>query len=91
MELDFLMGTFRPENTGLPFLMYRCSPEIFHSIDTKIRVHLHPDRNSRNLLVQNECWWKAPIALRLLSNRILEAFFFNYKQLVLIFTLRIDR
>ena len=24
--------------------------------------------------VQNECWWKAPVALRLLSNRILEAF-----------------
>ena len=70
----FLLGTFRPENTGLPFLMFRCSPEIFHWIDTKIRVHLHPDRNSGNLLVQNECWWKAPVTLRLLSNRILEAF-----------------
>ena len=74
MELDFLLRTFRPKNTGLPFLMFRCSPEIFHWIDTKIRVHLHPDRNSRNLLVQNECWWKAPVTLRLLSNRILEAF-----------------
>ena len=49
-------------------------PEIFHWIDTKIRVHLHPDRNSRNLLVQNECWWKAPVTLRLLSNRIEQAF-----------------
>ena len=74
MELDFLLRTYRPKNTGLPFLMFRCSPEIFHWIDTKIRVHLHPDRNSRNLLVQNECWWKAPVTLRLLSNRILEAF-----------------
>ena len=69
-----LLRTFRPKNTGLPFLMFRCSPEIFHWIDTKIRVHLHPDRNSRNLLVQNECWWKAPITLRLLSNRIEQAF-----------------
>ena len=70
----FLLGTFRPESTGLPFLMFRCSPEIFHWIDTKIRVHLHPDRNSRDLLVQNECWWKAPVTLRLLSNRIEQAF-----------------
>ena len=43
MELDFLLGTFRPENTGLPFLMFRCSPGIFHWIDTKIRVHLFPE------------------------------------------------
>lgn len=68
------VGNFPSGKHGTTFSYVPLLPWIFHWIDTKIRVHLHPDRNSRNLLVQNECWWKAPVALRLLSNRILEAF-----------------
>ena len=71
----FSVGNFPSGKHGTTFSDVPLLPEIFHWIDTKIRVHLHPDRDSRNLFVQNECWWKASVALRLLSNRILEAFY----------------
>ena len=54
-ETRFLLGTFRPESTGLPFLMFRCSPE-FSTGSTRKFVFIYIQTG-----IPGTCWYKTNV------------------------------
>ena len=54
MEHEFPFGTFRPEKTGLPFQMFRCSRKVSTGTTQKVVCHLLSVRIFRKLFVNGK-------------------------------------